>query len=304
MSKSCKPTQRSVALVIGGMSTVLAMPVVADDAAGLEEIVVTARKREENLQDVSMSITAITSTEIEKMGISDVSDIARLDASLIYDKGYSATDNRISIRGLSPTRGRVNVAVLVDGIDTSSESIQFGGGSLLATNKLLDLQAIEIVKGPQSALYGRSAFAGAVQYVTKDPATVAEGDIRGSFAEYGRQDITGSWSGPLSDTFGVRVNAVQWKQDGIYKNSITGTEVGDGDGWGVALTGKWEPREDFNAKFRVEYTDDNFGQSATAQLPISLVSVRPTQGSDCLVVGTGAVVAAVRGSCPTGSARV
>ena len=64
MGNSHKPAQRSVALIIGGMSTVMAMPVIADEAVGLEEIVVTARKREENLQDVSMSITAITSTEI------------------------------------------------------------------------------------------------------------------------------------------------------------------------------------------------------------------------------------------------
>jgi len=128
--------------VAGAMATVMAMPVLADTEAGLEEVVVTARKREENLQDVSMSITAIPAAEIERLGIQDVEDVARLDASLIYDKGYSATDNRISIRGLSPTRGRVNVAILVDGIDTSSESISFGGGSLLATNRLLDLQAV------------------------------------------------------------------------------------------------------------------------------------------------------------------
>lgn len=292
------------ALAIGGISIGVSVPAAANEAVALEEVVVTARKREENLQDVSMSISAIGSAEIEKLGISDVSDIARLDASLIYDKGYSATDNRISIRGLSPTRGRVNVAVLVDGIDTSSESIQFGGGSLLATNKLLDLQAIEIVKGPQSALYGRSAFAGAVQYVTKDPSREAEGDIRGSFADYGRYDLTASWSGPLSDTFGIRLNTVYWNQDGIYKNQVTGKKVGDGDGWGLALTGKWEPTEKFSAKLRAEYTDDRFGQSATAQMPITLVSVRPTDGSTCLQVGTGAAVAAVRGSCPSGSARV
>jgi iron complex outermembrane receptor protein len=292
------------ALAIGSISIGVSIPAAANEAVALEEVVVTARKREENLQDVSMSISAIGSAEIEKLGISDVSDIARLDASLIYDKGYSATDNRISIRGLSPTRGRVNVAVLVDGIDTSSESIQFGGGSLLATNKLLDLQAIEIVKGPQSALYGRSAFAGAVQYVTKDPSNESEGDIRGSFADYGRYDLTASWSGPLSDTFGVRLNTVVWNQDGIYKNQITGNKVGDGDGWGLALTGKWEPTEKFSAKLRAEYTDDRFGQSPTAQMPVTLVSVRPTDGSTCLQVGTGTAVAAVRGSCPSGSARV
>jgi len=151
MKQSQKAAQRAAGILVGSLATLMALPAVANDG-GLEEVVVTARKREENLQNVSMSISAIPASEIEKLGISDVSQVAKLDSSLIYDKGYSATDNRIQIRGLSPTRGRVNVAVLVDGIDTSSESISFGGGSLLATNKLLDLQAIEIVKGTQSAL--------------------------------------------------------------------------------------------------------------------------------------------------------
>ncbi len=304
MSKTQVTVQRAVAAIVGAMAMVIAMPAVADNESGLEEIVVTARKREENLQDVSMSITAIPAAEIEKLGIQDVEDVARLDASLIYDKGYSATDNRISIRGLSPTRGRVNVAILVDGIDTSSESISFGGGSLLATTRLLDLQAVEIVKGPQSALYGRSAFAGAVQYVTKDPAKVEEGSIRGSYGDYGRYDLTGSWSGPLNDTVGLRVNAVYWNQDGIHKNIVTGRKVGDGDGWGIALTGKWEPSESMSAKLRIEYADDHFGQFPTAQLPINEVAARPTAGSQCLVVGSGAAVAAVGGRCPTGSQRV
>ena len=302
--RSVNPSvRRAVACVIGAMAVTMAMPVVADDT-GLEEVVVTARKREENLQDVSMSITAIPESEIARLGLSDVEDVARLDASLIYDKGYSATDNRISIRGLSPTRGRVNVAVLVDGIDTSSESIGFGGGSLLATSRLLDLQAVEIVKGPQSALYGRSAFAGAVQYVTKDPSRVSEGSIRGSYGDYGRYDLSGSWSGPMTDDFGLRLNGVYWNQDGIHKNQITGKKVGDGDGWGVALTGKWEPTEAVDLKVRVEYADDHFGAFPTAQLPVNSIDARPTAGSACLTVGTGAAVAPVSGRCPTGSARV
>ena len=128
----CKRSIRVAALVVvttgGGLTGLPSMA--QNTVVGLEEVVVTARKREENLQDVSMSITAISSQEIEKLGLSNIADVSRLDASLIYDNGYSATDNRISIRGLSPTRGRVTVAVLVDGIDVSSESIQFGGGSL------------------------------------------------------------------------------------------------------------------------------------------------------------------------------
>ncbi len=291
------------ALVVGAVATAVAAPAIADEQSGLDEIVVTARKREENLQDVSLSITAIPAAEIERQGVSDVSDVARLDASLIYDKGYSATDNRISIRGLSPTRGRVSVAVLVDGIDTSSESISFGGGSLLATNKLMDLQAVEVVKGPQSALYGRSAFAGAIQYVTKDPSVEPEGSVRGEFAEYGRYELSTSLSGPVSDTLGLRFNGVYWSQDGIYRNQVTGAKVGDGDGWGAAISGKWQPTETFSAKARLEFTDDHYGQFPTAQLPISAILSRPASGSACRNTA-GATIAAVMGACPSGSARV
>lgn len=306
MRNTSSVLRRACALLLGGSLAGLAIPVLAQapDEGGLDEVVVTARKREERLQDVSLSITAIPAAEIEKLGIQDIDDIAKLDASLIYDKGYSATDNRISIRGLSPTRGRVNVAVLVDGIDTSSESIAFGGGSLLATNRLLDLQAVEVVKGPQSALYGRSAFAGAIQYVTKDPSDALEGNVRGEFAEFGRYSVTGSMSGPVNDTFGLRFNGVYWSQDGIYRNEVTGTKVGDGEGWGAALTGKWQPNENFSAKFRLEFTDDHYGQFPTAQLPVNAISARPATGAQCLTVGSGAAVATVMGACPAGTARV
>jgi outer membrane receptor protein involved in Fe transport len=293
----------SLALVTGSIVASLAAPVMAQEVLGLEEVVVTARKREENLQDVSMSITAISAADIDKFGIRDIDDISRLDASLIYDKGYSATDNRISIRGLSPTGGRVNVAVLIDGIDTSTESIGFGGGSLLATNRLLDLQAVEVVKGPQSALYGRAAFAGAVQYVTKDPSREPEASVRGEFGDFGRYELGTTLSGPVSETLGLRFNGLYWNQDGIYRNQVTGNKVGDGDGWGAALTAKWTPTDDFDAKLRLEFTDDQFGQFPTAQLPVNTVGVRPVSGSTCLTA-TGSAVAAVMGACPSGSGRV
>ena len=300
MKKSAGVAHRVAGILLGSMATLSATPVLANDG-GLEEVVVTARKREENLQNVSMSISAISAAEIEKLGISDVTQVAKLDASLIYDKGYSATDNRIQIRGLSPTRGRVNVAVLVDGIDTSSESISFGGGSLLATNKLLDLQAIEIVKGPQSALYGRSAFAGAIQYVTKDPSREFEGDLRASYGQHGRYELSSSVSGPVNDDFGLRFNGVYWNEDGYYKNQVSGKTVGNGDGWGFALTGKWVG-EAVSVKGRLEYTDDKFGQAPTAQMPVTSIAARPTAGSACITIGSGVVVPG--STCPAGTARV
>ena len=126
---------------------------------------VTARKREETLQDVPIAVTAISVEQLQRRGIQDVEGIIQGDPSLGFDLGIAPYDTRIVVRGLSPTRGRPNVATLVDGIDVSSEAIGVAGGSLLINPRLVDIERIEVVKGPQSALYGRSAFAGAINYV-------------------------------------------------------------------------------------------------------------------------------------------
>ncbi|MEY2625140.1 MAG: hypothetical protein RL412_915, partial [Pseudomonadota bacterium] len=102
-----------------------------DEAVALEEIVVTARKREENLLVVPLSITAVTAAQLERQGVKDVTGLIDRDPSLSFDTGLVPYDTRIVIRGLSPTRGRPNVATLVDGVDVSSESIGVAGGSLL-----------------------------------------------------------------------------------------------------------------------------------------------------------------------------
>jgi outer membrane receptor protein involved in Fe transport len=147
------------------LGAVTSVPALAETSVsgGLDEVVVQARKVAENLQEVPLSISVFTAQDIARQNLSSNEDIARLDPSVIFDYGASLQDTRIVIRGLSPTRGRVNSAVLIDGIDITSESIQFAGGGLLATGKLFDLQQVEIVKGPQAALYGRSAFAGAIR---------------------------------------------------------------------------------------------------------------------------------------------
>ena len=278
----------ALALLSGSVVLSLAMPAFAQQAVGLEEIVVTARKREENLQDVALSITAVNAAELERLNVASISDVASLDSSLIFERGYGATDTRITIRGLSPTRGRNNVAVLVDGIDITSESIAVAGGSLLATSRLVDIERVEIVKGPQSALYGRSAFAGAIQYVTKDPSQTNEAAIRGDIGDYGRQTLSASLSGPVNDSLGLRFNGAYWNEDGIYRNVTTGNTVGGGDGWGAALTGKWQPADAFSVKARVEYTDDSYAQAAQALIRSNTTAPRLAAGTTRLDPVTGA----------------
>ena len=232
----------------------------------LDEITVTARKTAESLQEVPLSITALGEGDIERLNLTDLSDITQQDTSVQFDEGFTPSDTRISIRGLSPTRGRPNAATLVDGIDLTSEAVSNAGGSTLINPRLVDVQRIEIIKGPQSALFGRSAFAGAIQYITKDPSDTLEGDLFVNGTTERDAEIRGSLSIPLTDTLGALINGYGWDSRGSYKNIATNDYVGGGSGAGVSLTLKWEPTDNLGFKWRTEYSDDQFDPAAQVLL--------------------------------------
>jgi outer membrane receptor protein involved in Fe transport len=196
-------------------------------------LTVTARKTAESLQEVPLSITAIGAEEIDRLGINNLNQIAQQDTSVQFDEGFTPSDTRVTIRGLSPTRGRPNVATLVDGIDVGSEAVSNPGGSVLVNPRLLDVERIEIEKGPQSALYGGSAFAGAIQYVTKDPAETLGSSVFADANNEEDKQIRGSVSVPLTDTLGMLINGYAWDSEGYYDNSVTGSPLGGGTGAAV-----------------------------------------------------------------------
>ena len=237
--------------------------------AQLEEVVVTTRRRTESLQDVPIAVRAITSEEIQRTGITDLNDIAKISPSVTFDTGYNPTDTRVNIRGLSATRGRANVAFLVDGVDVTSENVIAAGSGLLANTRLLnDVERIEIVKGSQSALYGRAAFAGAISYITKEPGDEFEGNVNVDAADNGFYQVGAAAGGPIfGDVFGMRLNGVVWEDDGYYTNSVSGKKVGGGDGFGTSLTAVLTPTDALKFKARVEYSDDHFDPQATVRIP-------------------------------------
>lgn len=245
-----------------------ALVIQAANAQEIEEIVVVARKVSENLQEVPLAITALGEDEISRLGIRNLSDITQQDTSVQFDEGFSPSDTRVTIRGLSPTRGRPNVATLIDGIDVGSEGVSNPGGSTLVNPRLLDIAQVEIVKGPQSALYGRSAFAGAIQYITKDPADYLSGKINVDVNDQEDKELYGSISIPLTDALGMMANGYVWDNRGYYRNAVTNSYIGGGDGAGVALTFKWVPTDTLDMKLRIEYTDDE-------TQPIAQVGLNP-----------------------------
>ena len=245
--------------------------------AQLDEIVVTARKREENLQEVPMSVTAIDAEQLERLGIRDLADITRYTPGVTLDKGFGLNDQRLVIRGLSPSRGRPNNAILVDGIDLTTESVSTPGGSILVNQRLLDIQQVEVVKGPQSALYGRAAFSGAISYVTRDPGDELEIEAGLDIGEYGRRYLSAAIGGPVSENFGLRLNGLAWNEDGYYKEGFTNSDLGGGEGYGLSLVGKWDSGNIFTGRGRIAYSDDDFDQQATFYDPMNTFIDPPDQ---------------------------
>jgi len=247
----------------------------------LEEIVVTARKKEENLQDVAITVTAFQAATLERLGIKDLSDVTKMDPSLTYDKGFSPDDVRIAIRGIMNMRGRPVVANIFDGVDISSEAMGTAGSSSLISPRMMDIERVEIVKGPQVALFGRTAFAGAIQYVTKDPSETFENVASLDVAQAGFHEARLSSSGPISDTVGFRFNALAWDFDGFHQNSNTGANVGGGEGVGASLTFLIEPNDKLRIKTRLDYVIDEYDAPAQAKVLGNVIRPVPEAASKC-----------------------
>ena len=160
-----------------------------DDSLALEEIIVNARKRDESLQSVPVAVDVFSEARLEQLGVFNVQDIARFSSGLQFDQGVLPTDTRPVICGAISLRGRPNTGIMVDFVDVSSEALTVGGGGITTNLRLLDLERVEIVKGPQSALYGRSAFTGAINYVTRRPTETLTGDVTVAAEDFGTTDI-------------------------------------------------------------------------------------------------------------------
>ena len=259
--------------------TVMQLIVSTPAWAAIEEIVVTTRKQAENLQDIPMAVSAFDADFLEKQAIATTEDVLKLVPGVQFDQAFSAADTRISIRGINSERGRTSTAVLVDGVDVSGENVTSGGGSSLLNTRLLDLERVEIVKGPQSALYGRNAFAGAISYITKKPS-MDEFEIKffgDAAANYDIYDVRASISGPIvQDKLAIGINVGAYESDGYYENHNTldpaaNSELGGGESVGARLVALWTPTDTFVVTGTASYTENK-----TEPRPVAKVGVANT----------------------------
>ena len=228
----------------------------ATASAVLEEIVVTARRREESLQDTPISITAFTGASLDQRQINRLSGIGSLTPNLMFDTGatFSGANSSASvfIRGIGQVDFTLTtepgVGIYLDGVYMS----QTIGGVL----DLVDIERIEVLRGPQGTLFGRNTIGGAINVMSTRPANELQADIKVTGGEDSRFDVRAGVNFPITDNLAVRLSAATFNRDGYVAapNTPSGEELGDIDQDVARLALGWEPNEKFRLDFNVDWS--------------------------------------------------
>lgn len=264
----CDVIARTVAL-----ATAVTGVAVADPSADIEEVVVTSRKVEERLLDVPLTISAYTANDVAAAGLLSIRDVAENTPGMFISSSQGRSGDRISIRGINtvnPTLGYVGV--YVDGVFVGSSSAQ--------GVDLSGLERIEILKGPQSALFGRSTLSGAINYVTRQPGEEFKGQASVTLGQFSRRDISASISGPLSDRWSFLLAGRDFTADSGYVNQFDKSESVGGQTTQSANFGlRFKASDTFDANLRIVYLkDDDQGVAVAAQGPRSNNCLPATAG--------------------------
>lgn len=220
------------------------------EAAGGDEIVVTARKREESLFEVPAAITAIAPQQIEDARLQDPRDLLTLVPTAYLQENNAGTARDISIRGVgTPTLfAEPGVALYVDDI--------YSSGFISFPTQFYDLERVEVLRGPQGALYGRNAVGGAVNIISARPTDELSGMMRATVARYDRIEAEAMANLPVTDSFAVRASGLYIYQDeGEYFNPTTGRFIDRTRLGSARAVARFKPSDAFTLNLIVEHTD-------------------------------------------------
>tara|TARA_R110002110_G_scaffold415561_2_gene650945 strand:+ start:170300 stop:172600 length:2301 start_codon:yes stop_codon:yes gene_type:complete len=207
----------------------------AGNSLALEEVIVTATKREQSMQDVAVAVTALTDELILEQQISSSEDLTQLVPSLTLQKGSNPRQTSFNIRGIGTqsfsTAVEPSVSTMVDGVVM--------GRSGQAFMQLLDVQRVEVLRGPQGTLFGKNSTAGVVHIITADPTEEFTGEIMGSALSEDEYRAGLTLSGPITDKLGFRLTASGEDAGGFIKNYYTGNELNGSESWNVRGKLRW-----------------------------------------------------------------
>ncbi|MFZ5670273.1 MAG: TonB-dependent receptor [Pseudomonadota bacterium] len=226
----------------------------AGDTAQVDEFVVTARRREENLKDVPVAVSAISGETLEAVGAADITTLQQATPNATVQVARGSNSTLISfIRGVGqqdPLWGfEPGVGLYVDDVYIARPQ-----GAVL---DIYDVERIEVLRGPQGTLYGRNTIGGAIKYVTKRLGDEPGLTLKGAFGSYNQFDAIGTLTAPVTDEFAVGVSLARYLRDGFGENLNTGADHYNKDVLAGRFSAEWTPSDSFFVRFAVDYVQDD-----------------------------------------------
>lgn len=241
----------------------------APEVARIESVVVSANKRIEKLENVPMAISVLDEAALERNNIREMGDIIELTPALTVNYGSTPANNGINMRGIGTTSIGIgveaDVAVIIDDIPI--------GMQVKAFQDLADLARVEVLKGPQSTMFGKSAVAGAINIVTKPISGPQRGKASSMYTSDGEWRVGASYGGEVNDKFAYRLAVSNTDFPGNMHNLTTGKDVNGSGGKTFMAKLVWRPTEALDIEFSPRYN-----YSKTSCCVIALRSMEPARG--------------------------
>jgi iron complex outermembrane recepter protein len=237
------------------LASLLPVPVLAESPTTgarpiLEELIVTAQKREENLQDVPIGVSLLSGRAMAEAQLKNAGELATLIPTLNLQASSGPSTSSFNIRG-------IGTQTFSPGVDPSVSTMLDGvvmGRSGMAFLDLVDVQRVEVLRGPQGTLYGKNASGGVVHIITKDPTPELSGTVAATAIEEGEYRMDGSVAGPITDTLGYRLTGFGLSDDGYSRNYYNDKKVNDNRAFNVRGKLLWQPTEDLDFLLASDYS--------------------------------------------------
>lgn len=273
-------TVRYGALLAATMLTPTALSAQDNDAnegveagRGGNEIIVTARKLEESIQDVPIAVTAFDSEDLFEQGIRDIDDLSKRTPGFIFDTPFGRQFDRPIIRGQANILGSSGVSVFIDNVNVtqSIRSLNFG-----------DIETIEIIKGPQSALFGRNTYSGAINITTRQPTNDFGGEISLEVGEDDLYEVLANIRGPIVEDkvfFSLAARYYDFKSEFDHPENLN-PSLGNESSFSVGGTLEIRPTETWTSKIRIAYNEDDDGHFPIGLAGFQTLNVNVPGGID------------------------
>ena len=242
MIKTGVATRATGVLSVSAIALILTDTSAFAQSRMLEEVVITAQKREQNLQDVGVAVTAFTGSQMDALGYTSSTDIVNMTPGMQLVSPNGGSSNFFTIRGVTQNdftdHQESPVATYIDDAYVS----QMSAGNFL----LFDMDRVEVLRGPQGTLFGRNATGGLVHFITKKPSQEFDAYAKAAYGSYNEKNLEGAVGGALSDQVAVRVSGAYNRHDGVIENRI-GRDINNGDNYAGRLQALIEPTDNFSA---------------------------------------------------------